>query len=313
MATLSQNTLNGIRKAAEGSLFYFCRAILNLYWFADLHRDMCAFLPAMDKRRKLLLIPRDHGKTTLVKALITHMLIQPQDNNIYFPNVSGTNVRIILAGETTKNASRHLRSIESTVEKNSLLSMLWPHIQPGNKWSEHEMELVRSTNYSEPTIEALGTDSAIASRHVDAIFEDDIFTFEAAMSPSVAERVRLWDKALEPILDETENSEAINIITGTPWSNLDIYKEKIDNTKASIAEQEEPEYEIYLRSAIENHEPIWPQRFSLSRLANIERRLRGTGFWQLNYMCDYTSSELIDLQPHWLQTFFLRDNEVTVG
>jgi hypothetical protein len=310
----TQQVFNGIRRASEQSLFFFSRAVLGLKFLTpQLHASMCNFLQDPLHHDKMMLVPRDHVKTTLVKALCLHVLIQDEKTNPYFPGIPGTDVRLILAGETMKNASPHLRSIEATLEKNTLLRTLWPHLQPGSKWSEHEMELVRNTSYSEPTIEVLGTDTAIASRHVDWIFEDDIFTFEAAMSPTVAERVRLWDKSLEAILDDTENVQARNTITGTPWSALDIYKDKIDEAREASARGEEPAYDIYIRSVIENQQPIWPERFPLTRLKRIEQRLRGTGLWQLNYMCDYESSELIDLRPAWLQEFKLVGNVIRIA
>ena len=192
-----------LRRACESSLFYYMQTVLGLTFLSkDLHLEMCQFLTSPVTHRKLVLVPRDHVKTTTVKAMVSHMLIQPAQQNIYFPGIAGSDLRMIIAGETTKNAARHLRNIETVIEKNQMFRALWPNIKPGPKWSEHEMQVVRSTNYSEPTCEALGTDSAIASRHVDVIFCDDIFTFEASQSSSVAERIRLWFAALEPILDE---------------------------------------------------------------------------------------------------------------
>ena len=298
--------LDSIRHAAEQSLFYYCRVVLGYRWLsASLHRDMSAFLQSADKPRKLMLVPRDHVKTTLVKAQCTHAFIQPASSNIYFPNIAGVDTRIIIAGETTRNAARHLRSIEATLDKNALHRALWPSVRAGSKNSEHELELVRTVNYSEPSIEALGTDSAIASRHVDWIFCDDIYTFEAMQSPSVSERISLWFSALEPILDETENSSAKLTVTGTPWAERDVYKQILDSITAG-----EEDYQVYHRSVIENGLPIWPERFPLERLERIERRASAQGLWHLNWMCTYGESEFSDFRSAWLQNFALEDSEI---
>lgn len=305
---LASQAIDGIRTAAQRSLFYFCRTVLGLKFLSPfLHKDVCEFLSLGNAYKKLLMIPRDFAKTTIEKALILHHFIQPQESNIYFPNLPGTDTRIILAGETSKNAARHLRNIELVIEKNSFFQTLWPHIKPGRKWSEHEMELQRSTNYSEPSCEALGVDTAIASRHVDHIFCDDVFTFAASQSATIAETVRLWFKSLDAILDDTENQAARQTVVGTPWSGNDIYKEILDQTDEAKAEGFEPEFAIYRRGAIENHESIWPERFPLQRLKQIEFRLRGTGRWHLNYMCEYVDGEFNDLKISWLKKASLRD------
>lgn len=303
---LNNATIDGMRSAAEKSLFYFSRVVLGLKWLTPtLHREMCEFLQSTDKHRKLGLVPRDHAKSTLVKCQILHIMIQPQNDNLYFPGIPGTDTRIILAGEVGRNVSRHLSSIEATLQKNKLIHTLWPHVKIGAKKSQHELELVRSTAYSEPTVEALGTDTAIASRHVDWIFCDDIYTFEAMMSSTVSERVNLWFDALEPILDETENTSAYLTVTGTPWSERDVYKRIL-----SSIEEGEDDYAVYVRSVIENHQPIWPERFSLDRLKRIERRQREHGLWMLNWMCLYGESEFNDFRVAWLQDFVLEGKTV---
>lgn len=298
--------IDAMRTAAERSLFYYARAICGYNWLSPtLHRDMCAFLQSPAKPRKLMLVPRDHVKTTLVKLQISHAMIQPASHNIYFPGVPGTDTRMLIAGETTRNAARHLRNIETMIEKNKLFKTLWPHVKPGAKWSEHELELERSASYGEPTVEALGTDTAIASRHVDWIFCDDIYTFEAMQSSSVSERINLWFDALEPVLDETENTKSKLTVTGTPWAEKDVYNKIL----ASINEGEE-EYEVYHRSVIENGQPIWPERFSLERLRRIERRQSERGLWTLNWMCEYGESEFNDFRKSWLREFVLSGKEI---
>jgi hypothetical protein len=310
---VTSRSLDAIRAASEASLYYFARSVLNLPWLTPaLHKDMADFMSDPATRRKLTLVPRDCAKTTLMKSLALHMLIQPEAANIYFPGTAGIETRILICGETRTNAQRHVRNIETVVEKNTLFKTLWPHVLPGSKWSEQEMQLLRNTNYSEPTIEALGTDSAIASRHVDVLFKDDIYTFEAMMSPAVSARVNLWHLTTEAILDETENSRAMELITGTPWSAADPYYKIILDSLAASAEGIAPEFHIYRRSIIENNESIWPQRFPLARIKRIENRLRGTGLFSLNYMCSYASNELNDLRADQLREFTFQGGTIIV-
>lgn len=317
---ISTQLYDSVRAASEKSLFYFARTVLGLPWLSvTLHKDMCEFMTASgawaqsaDQRRRLCLVPRDHVKTTLVKAQIAHLAIQPAAQNIYFPGVAGVECRCILAGETSKNASRHLSAVENIIENNPLFKALWPQVKPGRVWNQNEMTLQRSKNYSEPFCEALGTDTAIASRHVDWIFCDDLVTFEAWQSASVMERVRLWFTALEPILDETENSHARLSVTGTAWSESDVYKMIID----SIAQDEElglqTEWATYVRGVVENGAPIWPERFPLSRLQRIELRSRASGLWDYNWMNNYGNSEFSDLRTSWLGEYRFSGDELVI-
>lgn len=320
---LALSPLDQLRISAESSLFFFARAILGLKFFTTFHQDLCNYLMNPLRPRKLALAPRDHGKTMCVKALILHMLIQSKQSNIYFPNTAGTECRIVVAGETSEIASRIVRVCRVYIEKNPLLRQLWPHVRPGDKWTDNLVTLARSANYSEPTIEAVGTESALASRHIDALFEEDIFTFRAMMSPTLAQRVTTWHQAAEGIMDEYDNQRSWEIVTGTPWAQNDVYKHIIDQESSLSPDLlNDPEFDsiavdpnlfdVFQRSVISNNQPLWPERFTPARIARIERRLRGTGLFELNFMCDYEASTLNEFQRSWLRYYTLGANGAIV-
>ena len=296
--------------------------LLGLKFFTEhFHQHMCQFMQDPSRYRKLILAPRDHGKTMCVKAQILHALIQPADHNIYFPGVRGTELRIVLAGESLSNVSRHLEVIKTYIMKNVWLHTLWPHLKPGSRWSSNEIVVERDSNYSEPTIEAVGTETALASRHVDWLFEEDLFTFKAMLSATLANRCITWHQAAEGVLDEYENAKARETVTGTPWSQNDLYNHIISNESDQAPDLANTDEEIrndpslfavYTRSAIENDKPLWPERFSFARLRRIERRLRGTGLFELNFLCNYKASTLVDFQEGWLRYFTLKNDMVYI-
>lgn len=316
------SALDNIRIAGENSLFYFARAILGLKFFTSFHQSLCNFLQDGTRPRKLALAPRDHGKTMCVKAQVLHMLIQPSDHNIYFPGTSGTECRIVIAGETSEVASRIVRVCKIYIEKNALITKLWPHLRPGARWTDNAITLERENNFSEPSVEAVGIESALASRHIDALFEEDIFTFRAMLSPTLAQKVTSWHQAAEGIMDEYENNTSREIVTGTPWSQNDVYRHIIENESSDAPDlihetddfANDPNlFTVYKRSCIENGTPIWPERFSLARIRRIERRLRGTGLFELNFLCDYEASTLTDFQRSWLRYFDISNGLVIVN
>ena len=79
--------------------------------------------------RKLTLLPRGHLKTTILKALVCHNIIQSGEpledgtfNNVYFPRgiigtrrPTGTDIRILLASKTAALSQSTLAEIVMTI------------------------------------------------------------------------------------------------------------------------------------------------------------------------------------------------------
>ena len=81
---------------AETSLYVFGVGVIGRdYLTSHLHMPVCNFLQKCPPFRKMLLMPRDHAKTSLVShCLPPHILIQRPETNIYFPGMLGTDCRI---------------------------------------------------------------------------------------------------------------------------------------------------------------------------------------------------------------------------
>src|SRR5262245_53231271 len=90
-----------VRAKCERSLYAFAKAILKYHFLtANLHKPVADWLCKLPPYRKLLLMPRGHGKTQLVpRSVPLHMWVQPKDGNLYLPNTPGSHARILLAGE----------------------------------------------------------------------------------------------------------------------------------------------------------------------------------------------------------------------
>ena len=116
------------KKAAEQNLYVFSKGVMNRdYLTKHFHLEVARFLQKSPPYRKMLLLPRNHGKTSLVShCLPIHILIQPADGNIYFPGLAGSECRILLAGEKEDRAKDNLRVISAAFTGNPLLRALWP-------------------------------------------------------------------------------------------------------------------------------------------------------------------------------------------
>jgi hypothetical protein len=138
------------RAACERSLYVFAKFVLQMLDLkAELHGRVCDWLQDMSPRvehaitphltvkggrRKLLMLPVVHLKTSVgFHAFPLHVLIQPQQTGIYFPDMAGQDCRILSHGESVDKASENLSFIAQHLQYNKLLRYLWPHICWNNR------------------------------------------------------------------------------------------------------------------------------------------------------------------------------------
>ncbi len=216
------------KKICEQDLFAFLDGVLN-YWFLqpELHRPVCEWLTTIPPRRKLLLMPRNHGKSTIVgRGIPLHALIQPKDSNIYYPGHPGTHLRLVLAGETEARAIDHLRVIKSALADNVLLRALWPHACWDNPrkqaptWSDTVIICPRDVEFAEPTIRGIGVGGAITGSHPNMLIKDDLTTEKAANEPSTMAKAIEWHMDSRALFANPDKD--LEFITGTRWAAFDL-------------------------------------------------------------------------------------------
>lgn len=262
------------RRVFEANLYEFAKAILGRDRLTTgLHLPTCDWLQHVPPYRKLLLMPRDHYKSTIVsKSLPIHVHVQPRESNVYFPGRLGVNVRVLLAGETDKRASGHVAWVKRQWESNKLLRAFWPHaaydkpLRDAPKWNESEIMLPRTEDYSESSLTAVGVGGAITGAHFDMLLEDDLTTLAAANSPVVMQTAIDWHVASQALLDDVaadRPDKSLNFIVGTKWTAADLPQFIMDN---------EPDVAVTIRSILEDGKPILPEVFSPVDCARLEQR-----------------------------------------
>ncbi len=286
------------RRRAERSLFLFARGVMGRgYLTKQLHKPECDWLQTCPPRRKLVLWPREHCKTTVVgHCLPLHILIQPRAENIYWPGIKGSEQRILLSGESLERAQDTLRVIQSAAENNVKLRALWPGLlwdaprRESKAWNDSELIFRRDEEYPDPSIRAIGVGGAITGAHPTVVIEDDITTLKAANSPAEMEAAIRWHTASRALIN---NDYALNFILGTRWAVHDLY---------SFIQQHDPTTEIRRRAVIESGRPIYPkddlaprwrgQGFDAEKIAD-KRREHGTMF-PLLFMNEAADPSLVD-------------------
>jgi len=300
-ATIPGSFVEEFRAKAEADLFVFGKGILGLDRLTQsLHLPACRFLSRFPPYRKLLLMPRDHLKTSMCRALVLHILLQNADSNPYFPGMEGCNTRILLANETATNAQHQLRWIMIQLEANELLRAFWPHRvwdnarRESKKWNGEEIMIPRNKEYPEASIETIGVGGAVTGRHYDVLLKDDLVTLEAANSPTLMYNAIEWHKTSRALMDDPDKS--LEIIIGTRWAVHDLY---------SYIERNDPTVEVICRKAVEGGEPIFPEMFSLVTLQRLKDELGS--LFSLLYMNSAADPELTDFDMNLIRRFSIEN------
>jgi hypothetical protein len=289
--------IQSFRLQAERSLFTFAVGILGYTFLTQaLHRPVCDWLQKVPPQRKMLLMPRDHGKSTLVpRTLPLHMWIQPADTNRYFPGVPGGHTRVLLAGESYDMAKGNLRVVKSHMEGNDLLRGLWPHVcwenprRDAKTWNDGEIIIKRDVEFAEASLDAVGVGGARTGKHPNVIIKDDITTEAAANSSVVMQTAIDWHVNSRALLPPN----GLEFITGTYWTPDDMphYVEK----DPSVAVNRR------FRAVTERGSLIWPEYVTADK---VDQWMKEYGpRFNLLYMNRVVSGDLIDFNRADLRMF----------
>lgn len=120
---------------------------------------------ASGRNKGVILCMRNGGKTTAGTIARAIWYI-----------IKDRNVRILLSSKTHKNAIDMLSEIKSHLKNNERLREIFgTFVADDTVWNETEVNVVgRTLAAKEKTIMTVGVDGAIASRHFDVIFGDDL-------------------------------------------------------------------------------------------------------------------------------------------
>lgn len=267
VASLPQDIRADLAEQGRRNLFFFAKGILQYRDMSEsCHGPLCEFLDRNPARFKLVLMPRGHFKTSV--ATISRVLQQV---------CVDSEQRILLANETSTNAERFLSAIKSHVLTNRVFRTLYSDIIPKDtkkvRWNNQELEFVRRGFYPEPTIDTIGMTGAMTSRHYTHITIDDPISEEAAKSENVMQDViTRIDKIVSLMVKPEENT--FDLI-GTRWAFHDVYSHFIKSYGTKLSR--------FIRGAIEDGHPIFPELISLETLAEA-RGLMGEYMFSCLYL-----------------------------
>lgn len=260
------------------NLFFFDKAILGYKDMTDgAHGALCTFLDHNGVRFKLILMPRDHYKTSVVTI-----------GGGLQTAIKNPNERILIANESSTNAERFLRAIRTHCESNRIFRALYSQVIPKDfrkvRWNDSELDFVRQEVFPEPTFDTIGMGGAFVSRHYSHMIFDDLISEEAVKSEKVMKDTINRMNGILALLTKPELDTFW--VVGTRWALHDIYSDIIKKYGKKIAK--------FIRAAIEDGEPIFPELMTLETLA-LKRQIMGEYKFSCLMMNNPRNQELQDL------------------
>jgi len=260
---------------AENSLFYYGKYILGFNQFDEnVHQEWEFFLKG-SKRLKLVIIPRDHFKSSFFT--ISYPLQELCLDN---------RKRFLLTNAVFDNAKTFLGSIKQQIERNPKLK--WWGLEPGDPWSSEELGVKRETIHKEPSISIAGIGSQLPSQHYDCIIWDDLVNDKNITSKEYIDKVIGWWKDSISLLEPG----GLGIVVGTRWHYRDLYQHIIEN----LAEH----FDIIIKKAIADDGKIYfESRFSQKELDKL-KVLKGPYKFSLQYQNELTDPEDAVIKHDWI-------------
>lgn len=335
----SRTYITQITRTAEQSLYYFAKVFMggNILQ-PQPHKIFCDYIQKVPPRRKLLLAPRNHLKTTLSIALIPHTLIQPDGHNVYFPSgmgslshTTGSSTRILLGSKGADLSATKLQALKTHCETSQYLYAFWPDIfwQDPQKespiWNNERLVFKRREHFfKEASLEIIGVGGTIVGKHFNVHIHDDLVDDKDRYSATTMDTAYNWMISSRSLFDGAQT--ALEIILGTHWSNNDIYTRierdalDVDILKFSAlydGRTGEPFSDITTDQSIETLPPyilpLWPEGFSREVLELTRKDMALSGkldIFILNYFNNPLHAGVVDFSLSDFRFYTLDNDQV---
>lgn len=227
---------------------------------APFHKDLCNFVQDSRDKKKLILVPRMHLKSTLVTV-----------GYCLFRILNDPNIRILILSGTYQNAVDFVGAIEDHLQRNEKIKELFGDIAKNPvQWKADRFTLSTdrtSIGEKEPTVLGAGIESNIVSKHFDLVILDDIVVRE---NTETAEQIDKVIKRYKDVIDLMDTKAEL-IIIGTRWVDNDAYSWVLDPANHQVES-----FLTYIKRAMEwdgdivhalktgegFNSSLWPEKFT---------------------------------------------------
>jgi len=283
----------------QNDLFKFNKKVLDAEIgkgkvpLAPFHEELCNFVMKHRNKKRLILVPRSHLKSTLITIGYS-----------VFKIVHDPSVRILIANATYKMATAFLGEIKKHLKYNENLIRLYGNLaEDPLKWSEDMITLKTaktSHGKKEATVTAFGMGGNLVSQHYDLIILDDIVNRDMINTREQIEKTIMFYK---DVLDLADSQSTEFLVIGTRWHDRDLY-DWILNPDNRIVQS----YEQMIRRAYEGNlendsfVPLWPEKFTRSYLKELLREKSPYEF-SCQYQNDPVPDEDAVFKTNWFRYY----------
>ena len=227
-----------IKESCKKSLWFLCTQFLGYKDWDVVHDDVERLLrrPA---RKKALLLPRNHQKTSFVTIAFTIQSI-----------LRNPNIRVLIANGVWDIARKFLDEIKAQLA-GSQLKYLFGEFESA-RWNADEVIVKQRTKpLKEPTILTTGVEAETTGGHFDLIILDDLTGLQNSQTPEQREKTKRFRRSMINLL---EPRGGMLIEVGTRWH--------LDDTFSVIFEKEMKYYDVLIKKVVENGKLIFPKKFA---------------------------------------------------
>lgn len=287
------------RPILEKRLLKFNKHILEIEKGKDrlplgaVHKELCTFIDENKKKKKLVLIPRGHLKSSVVTVGRSLQAI-----------CANPNVRILLANATYGLACSFLTEIKRHLKNNEKIKMFWGDLaKDPEKWSENQISLNRGTSIEgkkEATVTAMGLESNLTSQHYDIIIADDLVNKDYVNTPEQIQKSIDFYKECLNLLDPGGEM----ILIGTRWHDSDLYGWLLDPENNAV-----DDFETFIRESHtgsldtdEGFSALYPEKFDRKHLFKLYQQ-QGPYVFSCQYLNNPIPVDDADFRPEWFHYY----------
>lgn len=229
--------IDQIRHACKSSLYFLCTQMLGYSDWDIVHDELEVFLNK-PSRRKALLIPRGHLKSSIVTIGKTIQIMLQNPNS-----------RILIANQVWDISRKFLFEIKEHLERSNLKHIFGNFVS--EKWNADTMVIAQRTRaVKEASVTTTGTEAESTGGHFDVIILDDLIGLQNSMTQELRDKAKRFRRSMINLLEP----DGLLIEVGTRWH--------LDDTFAELIEKEMKYYDVMTRQVLENGRIIFPKKFS---------------------------------------------------
>lgn len=246
--------LKAIRDRIKADPFFLTEVLYPKYQFKQFQRQW--FEQAQLDNEEICLGPRNFAKTT-VRGIVWTI----------YKMIRNPNIQLGVVSDTGPQAIHFVSEVKMQIERNKLLTILYPHLNPGHLWRDNEFTITGATEIQKgATVTAFGYGGA-TGYEFNEIIVDDVVDFENSRTKYQRDKLEDWiGMSLRPML----KSGGAMHWSGTRYHDDDQYGRLL---KQGILANKDTH-----KAILDNGESMWPELWPIEKLLEIKEKIGSIRF-----------------------------------